>query len=97
MPAAGVVLMFLALSKFVAAVYDSDDSMLNDILEGCYGALRERGMVTNAKAEGLLLSLLQVPLQVRRNTCIVTAACESDSTSWGPADRMGHAALYTQY
>lgn len=64
MPAAGVVLMFLALSKFVAAVYNSDDAMFNDILDGCHGALKERGMVTNAKAESLLLSLLQVPLQV---------------------------------
>lgn len=64
MPASGVVLMYLALSKFVAAVYDSNDQMFNSMLAGCYEALRERGMVTNAKAESLLLALLQVPLQV---------------------------------
>jgi hypothetical protein len=64
MPASGVVLMYLALSKFVATVYSNDDGMLNQILRGCAYALGERGMVTNARAETLLLSLLQVPLQI---------------------------------
>jgi hypothetical protein len=64
MPAAGVVHMFLALSKFVSSVYNGDDSMFNRILDGCYGALKDRGMVTNANAESLLLSLLHVPLEV---------------------------------
>ena len=73
MPASGVVLMYLALSKFVAAVYDSDDRMFNSILDGCYEALHERGMVTNAKAEGLLLALLQVPLQVGCHAVVASA------------------------
>ena len=64
MPAAGVVQMFLALTKFVASVYHNDDAMLNQTMEGCHEALRERGHVTS-DAETLLLTLLQLPLDVR--------------------------------
>ena len=58
-------MMFLALTKFVAAVYNNDDRMLNLILDGCAAALQGRDLRGNLEAESLLLSLLQVPLAVR--------------------------------
>jgi hypothetical protein len=64
MPTAGVIQMFLALTKFVGSVYRNNDSMLNATMEGCYEALKDRGLVTNDTGESLLLTLLQIPLKV---------------------------------
>ena len=58
--------MFLALTKFVAAVHGSDVVMLNAILEGCHAALaaREGGLVTDRDGESLLMDMLHKPLEV---------------------------------
>lgn len=63
MPVRDAIQMFLALMRFVAAVYNNDDAMLNDIMQGCYEALLERGPDTDADGEALLLELLQLPMQ----------------------------------
>lgn len=87
--------MFLALTKFVASVYHNDDAMLNQTMEGCHEALRERGHVTN-DAESLLLTLLQLPLDVcatsaslllapgvHRSSCRAFVCCHTNSPEQG--------------
>jgi hypothetical protein len=63
MPARGVVVLFVALADFVAAVYGADDAMLNEVLGACRTALDGRRV--DAAAETQLLSLLSSSLQVR--------------------------------
>lgn len=64
MPASGVVNMFTSLADYVVAVHSGDDGLFNGILDAAHEALSARGSITDPEAEGLLLELLQRPLQV---------------------------------
>jgi hypothetical protein len=89
MPAAGVIQMFLALTKFVGSVYRNNDSMLNATMDGCYEALKDRGLVTNDNAESLLLTLLQTPLQVCLVICRLVCICNGESTVCSSCTNVG--------